>query len=92
MLLLNNLKKNNAYASMERCFRWCRKSAAQSDSDLKQVFEQPYRVSLITIAMVTTAGKVITFDLRKSSCNRHNYPEEICDKIQLLIDRMHIEK
>lgn len=91
-MIFNNLKKNNAYASMERCFRWCRKSAAQSDSDIKQVFEQPYKVSLITIAMVTTAGKVITFDLRKSSCNRHNYPEEICDKIQLLIDRMHIEK
>lgn len=91
-MIFNNLKKNDAYASMERCFRWCRKSAAQSDPDLKEVFKQPYTVSLITIAMVTTAGKVITFDLRKSSCNRHNYPEEICDKIQLLIDRMHIEK
>ena len=64
----------------------------ESDPDLKEVFKQPYTVSLITIAMVTTAGKVITFDLRKSSCNRHNYPEEICDKIQLLIDRVHIEK
>ena len=91
-MIFNNTIKHNVYDSMERCFRWCRQSMNKDDSDVNQLFEQPYKVSLITIAMLTTDGKIITFDLRRSSCNRHNYPEKICDKIQLLIDRMNIVK
>lgn len=91
-MIINNTMKHNAYDSMERCFRWCRQSMNEDDSDVNLLFEQPYKVSLITIAMLTTDGKIITFDLRRFSCNRHNYPEKICDKIQLLIDRMHIVK
>lgn len=91
-MIFNNLKKNNAYESMKRSFKWCRNISSNRDPELDLVYEQPFKVSLISIAMVTTENKIITFDLRKNSCNRHNYHEDTCKLIQALIDRTRIEE
>ena len=89
-MVFTNLQKKSVYDSMRRCFKWCRADSMGAESNVERVFAQPFSVSLISIVMTTIGGKTISFDLRKHSCNRHNYPEDICKIIQTLIDRMHI--
>lgn len=91
-MVFTNLDKHNVYGTMRRCFKWCRNDSVYAeDSTVDEVFNQPFTVSLISISMTTITNKIISFDLRKNSCNRHNYPEEICNIINELIKRMEIE-
>ena len=90
-LIFTNLQKHNVYDTMRRSFQWCRAQDSEVNSSVEDVFEQPFSVTLISITMTPRNGKPISFDLRKHSCNRHNYPEDICEVIQVLIDRMGIE-
>ncbi len=90
-MIFTNLQKHSVYDTMRRSFKWCRAEAMEDNSSVEDVFDQPFSVTLISITMTTKGNKLISFDLRKHSCNRHNYPEDICNKIQTLIDRMGIE-
>jgi len=90
-MTFTNLQKHSVYDTMRRSFKWCRAETLEDNSSVEDVFDQPFSVTLISITMTTKGNKLISFDLRKHSCNRHNYPEDICNKIQTLIDRMGIE-
>lgn len=89
-MIFTNLQKNNVYDSMRRCFKWCRADSMDAKSNVEGVFAQPFSVSLISFVLTTIDGKQISFDLRKHSCNRHRYPEDICEIINTFIERMGI--
>ena len=92
-MVFSNYKKTDAYTSMERCFRWCQ-VAENERQNIGVIFEKNFSVSLVSIVMTIKTDdnqeKEVSFDLRRNSCNMHNYPEDVCKKIKILLEKMDV--